>query len=149
MLTNISINDHMSLNSCFAQRFSIKVLHEQSIWKHDSKKRRYGPMLQIQLGLLKLKRMYINVILNFSSWLLNDYLSNGKCMSTSASLRFYVYVNSNLQKEHTTQISMAYSSLRPPVHLAECDFIGMWRMCMLHDLANDYATISKKQISLE
>jgi hypothetical protein len=34
------------------------------------------------------------------------------------------------------------------VHLAEFDFIGMWRMCMLHDLANDYATKSTKQIPL-
>jgi len=34
-------------------------------------------------------------------------------MSTSVSLPFYVYITSNLQKEHTTLISMAYSSLRP------------------------------------
>ena len=99
-------------------------------------------MLHIQLGLLKC--IYKNVILNCKNWLLNGELSNGKYMSTSVSLPFYVYVTSNLQKEHTPHISMAYTSTT--VHLAEFDFIGMWRLCMLHDLANDYATISKKQI---
>jgi len=34
-------------------------------------------------------------------------------MSTYVSLPFYVYVTSNLQNEQITQISMAYSSLRP------------------------------------
>ena len=102
MLTNTAINDHMFLNSfCFAQRCSIKVIHEQSMWKHDSKKRMYGSMSHIQLCLLKLKSVYINVILNCNRWLLYDYLSNGKYTSTSMSLPFYVYVTSNLQKEHT------------------------------------------------
>jgi len=63
------------------------------MWKHDSKKRRYGSMLHSQLGLLKLKSTFKNVIMNCNNCLLNDYLSNGKYMSTFVPIPFVRWRN--------------------------------------------------------